>query len=62
MKILYATQGTGNGHLSRTRSLAPELIKQGAQVDGVFSGANGKIFLICNYLAIIDYLMAYVVF
>ena len=32
MKILFAIQGTGNGHLSRARDVYPELLKYG-QVD-----------------------------
>ncbi|RYZ54586.1 MAG: glycosyl transferase [Sphingobacteriales bacterium] len=37
MKILYAIQGTGNGHLSRARDIYPELKKHG-DVDIVISG------------------------
>ncbi|XZF12602.1 glycosyltransferase family protein [Chitinophagaceae bacterium MMS25-I14] len=37
MKILYAIQGTGNGHLSRARDIYPELAKYGT-VDVLVSG------------------------
>lgn len=37
MKILYAIQGTGNGHLSRARDIVP-LLKQKADVDVLISG------------------------
>lgn len=37
MKILFAIQGTGNGHLSRARDVYPELIKYG-DVDVLISG------------------------
>lgn len=38
MKILYGVQATGNGHITRARSMAPELERAGAQVDYLFSG------------------------
>ncbi len=38
MKILYGVQATGNGHITRARSLAPELKKKGLEVDYLFSG------------------------
>ncbi|MCF8276740.1 MAG: glycosyl transferase [Flavobacteriales bacterium] len=37
MKILYAIQGTGNGHLSRSMEIIPHLQKRG-QVDVLLSG------------------------
>lgn len=37
MKILFAIQGTGNGHLSRARDVYPELCKYG-EVDVLISG------------------------
>lgn len=37
MKILYAIQGTGNGHISRARDIVPELMKYGT-VDILLSG------------------------
>jgi len=38
MKILYGVQGTGNGHISRARAMAPALAEQGLSVDYLFSG------------------------
>ncbi|WP_049723770.1 MJ1255/VC2487 family glycosyltransferase [Gilvimarinus polysaccharolyticus] len=38
MKILYGVQGTGNGHLTRARSMARAFAYHGIQVDWVFSG------------------------
>lgn len=38
MKILFGVQGTGNGHISRARALAPALREQGIDVDFLFSG------------------------
>lgn len=40
MKILYAVQGTGNGHISRARVMAPALKAQGISVDYMFSGRD----------------------
>ena len=37
MKILYAVQGTGNGHITRASSIIPEL-KKHASVDVLISG------------------------
>lgn len=42
MKILFGVQGTGNGHISRSRTLAHALKKAGADVDYIFSGRAGK--------------------
>ncbi|XKM13625.1 glycosyltransferase family protein [Orbaceae bacterium ac157xtp] len=42
MKILYGVQGTGNGHISRCRTLAKALKQAGADVDYVFSGRDPK--------------------
>ncbi|MEM6524149.1 MAG: glycosyltransferase family protein [Bacteroidota bacterium] len=42
MKILYAIQGTGNGHLSRAMDVAPALEKHG-NVDYFISGAQADI-------------------
>ncbi|MEY3591376.1 MAG: hypothetical protein RLZZ38_332 [Bacteroidota bacterium] len=42
MKILYAIQGTGNGHLSRAHEIVP-LLKQFAQVDTLISGNQSQI-------------------
>lgn len=44
MKILYAIQGTGNGHLSRAVQLYPYLLKYG-EVDFFLSGANNQLNL-----------------
>lgn len=44
MKILYAIQGTGNGHLSRAIDIVPELKKYG-QLDLFVSGAQAEISL-----------------
>lgn len=38
MKVLFGVQATGNGHITRARSLAPELAKLGVQVQWLFSG------------------------
>ncbi|GAA4462788.1 glycosyltransferase family protein [Nemorincola caseinilytica] len=42
MKILFAIQGTGNGHLSRARDVYPELVKHG-DVDVLISGIQGDV-------------------
>ena len=44
MKILYAIQGTGNGHLSRARDIIPVLMKN-HQVDLLISGTQADIEL-----------------
>ncbi len=44
MKILYAIQGTGNGHLSRAIDIVPELRKYGT-LDLFVSGAQAEISL-----------------
>ena len=44
MRILYGVQGTGNGHITRARAMAPALAAQGAEVDFVFSGRPGDKF------------------
>jgi uncharacterized protein (TIGR00661 family) len=44
MKILYAIQGTGNGHLSRALDIIPCLLKHG-QVDILVSGSQGDLTL-----------------
>ncbi|PZR23602.1 MAG: glycosyl transferase [Azospira oryzae] len=44
MKILYAIQGTGNGHLSRAVDIIPELKKHG-ELDLFVSGAQAEIAL-----------------
>lgn len=42
MKVLYAIQGTGNGHLSRSLEIVP-LLKKKAKVDIVISGIQGDL-------------------
>ncbi|GAA4893262.1 MJ1255/VC2487 family glycosyltransferase [Ferrimonas pelagia] len=45
MRILYGVQGTGNGHLTRARVIAPAFAKAGVEVDYLFSGrARDKFF------------------
>lgn len=44
MKILYAIQGTGNGHVSRSREIVP-LLKQMADVDVLISGTEHEVEL-----------------
>ncbi len=44
MKILYAVQGTGNGHLSRAIDIIPCLQKHG-EVDILVSGIQGDLKL-----------------
>ncbi len=43
-KILYAVQGTGNGHVSRARAILPRLGKE-AEVDVAISGTNSEVTL-----------------
>lgn len=40
MRIFYGVQGTGNGHITRARAMASELLKLGAKVDYLFSGRD----------------------
>jgi uncharacterized protein (TIGR00661 family) len=42
MKVLYGTQGTGNGHLSRTHAIVPLLRKAGVEVELVISGTTSE--------------------
>lgn len=44
MKILYAIQGTGNGHLSRSLDIVPCLLRHG-EVDILVSGCQGDLQL-----------------
>ena len=44
MKILYAIQGTGNGHLSRALEIIPILQKKG-HLDVLVSGTQGDLKL-----------------
>ncbi|MEQ9582180.1 MAG: glycosyltransferase family protein, partial [Arenibacter sp.] len=43
MKVLYAIQGTGNGHLSRARDVIPALQKKGLELDILVSGIQADI-------------------
>ncbi|MFN6971890.1 MAG: MJ1255/VC2487 family glycosyltransferase [Rheinheimera sp.] len=40
MKILYGVQGTGNGHIARSRAMALAFSKVAAKVDFLFSGRD----------------------
>ena len=44
MKILYAIQGTGNGHISRAREIVP-LLQQYGEVDLLISGTQAEVSL-----------------
>jgi uncharacterized protein (TIGR00661 family) len=44
MKILYAIQGTGNGHISRARDIVP-LLKKDHEVDVLVSGTQADVSL-----------------
>ncbi len=44
MKILYAIQGTGNGHVSRAREIVP-LLKDYCETDVFLSGNNSQVLL-----------------
>lgn len=44
MKVLYAIQGTGNGHLSRARDIVP-LLQQKADLDLLVSGVQADVTL-----------------
>jgi len=43
MKVLYAIQGTGNGHLSRARDIIPVLQKNKVELDILVSGTQADI-------------------
>lgn len=43
MKVLYAIQGTGNGHLSRARDIIPILLKKDLELDILLSGTQADI-------------------
>ena len=45
MRVLYAIQGTGNGHIARARAILPELIRQGYRPDILISGMQSEIDL-----------------
>jgi hypothetical protein len=44
LKILFAIQGTGNGHISRAKEILPHLQKYG-DVDVLISGTQADVFL-----------------
>ena len=44
MKILYGVQGTGNGHISRSRVMAKQLKAHGFDVDFLFSGRSSSAY------------------
>jgi len=44
MKILYAIQGTGNGHISRARDIIP-VLKQYGELDVLLSGTQADVDL-----------------
>lgn len=44
MRILYGVQGTGNGHLTRARVMAPALKGAGIEVQFLFSGRSREKF------------------
>lgn len=43
MKVLYAIQGTGNGHLSRARAVIPVLLSKNIELDILISGSQADI-------------------
>ncbi|MGB7394354.1 MAG: glycosyltransferase family protein [Pricia sp.] len=45
MKVLYAIQGTGNGHLSRARDIVPALQRRNIDLDILVSGTQADISL-----------------
>ncbi|MCK0144508.1 glycosyl transferase [Arenibacter sp. F26102] len=45
MKVLYAIQGTGNGHLSRARDVIPALQRRGLELDILVSGIQADIHI-----------------
>jgi len=45
MKVLYAIQGTGNGHLSRARDVVPALQRKNIDLDILISGTQADIML-----------------
>lgn len=44
MRILYGVQGTGNGHVSRCRSMARALSQHGVEVDYVMTGRSQELY------------------
>ncbi len=45
MKVLYAIQGTGNGHLSRARDIVPILLRKNIDLDLLVSGTQADMGL-----------------
>lgn len=45
MRVLYAIQGTGNGHLSRARDVIPALLDENIDLDILISGTQADIDL-----------------
>ena len=45
MKVLYAIQGTGNGHLSRARDVIPVLLSKNIELDLLVSGVQADVAL-----------------
>ncbi len=43
MKILYGIQSTGNGHISRSSKIVNKLVRNGCEVDILFSGKNSQL-------------------
>jgi uncharacterized protein (TIGR00661 family) len=43
MRVLYAIQGTGNGHLSRARDIIPALERKNIQLDILVSGTQADV-------------------
>jgi len=43
MNVLYAIQGTGNGHLSRARDMIPALLSRGVNLDILVSGTQADL-------------------
>lgn len=46
MRILFAIQGTGNGHISRAREIVP-LLQQHGELDVLISGTQADVLLNC---------------
>lgn len=44
MRVLYGVQGTGNGHVTRARAMAPALAAVGIEADFLFSGRTSEEF------------------
>jgi uncharacterized protein (TIGR00661 family) len=42
VRVLYGTQGTGNGHLSRTQAIVPLLREAGVEIELIISGTESE--------------------